>query len=152
MEEQKVIEEQQLVEKAKEEQLVIVENARIAVQSNEHKTLYPDMIQVIVKNVSDKTIKDMKIGSIAFDQNGYPVKIKPFWGISEEYEFVGHAENVNIIAGGRFGDSQGWKLDESHGISKVLSCVQSVTFYDGTTWENPYYQYWIKEYKEKPLN
>lgn len=111
------------------------------------------MIQVIVKNTSDKTIKDMKIGCLGYDKNGYPVKIKTQYDISGgDYEFVGNAPNVNIIAGSKFGEDKGWKLHELHGISKVLACVKSATFYDGTPWENPYYEYWVEKYKEKPLN
>lgn len=135
------------------DQLVIIESAKIAVQDTRWKTLYPDMMQAILTNNSQKTIKKMQVGFLGFDSNGYPLKIKSQFDYSGgNYEYVGHAEDVNIIAGGRFGDGVGWKLDESHGISKVLACVKSATFYDGTTWDNPYYPYWLEQYKEKPLS
>jgi hypothetical protein len=150
--EKKAAEEKVAIQKAKSEQLVVVESANIIVQDSTYKALYPDMIQVIVKNNSDKTIKNMKVGSLGFDSNGYPVKIKTEFRISDgDYEFVGNAEDVNILPGQVFGRDNGWKLDENHGISKVLSCVKTVTYYDGTTWDNPYYQYWLNEYKENPL-
>lgn len=134
------------------EQLVIVDSAKIAIQSSEWKALYPDMLQAIIRNKSDKTIKTMKVGFLGFDSNGYPVKIKMNMDFSGgDYEFVGDAEDVNIVAGGTFGHGVGWELDESHGISRVLACVRDVAFYDGTTWENPYYEYWIGQFKEKPL-
>ncbi len=145
--------ESQLQEKLIAEQLVVVESAKITVQDATYKSIYPDMIQVIVKNTSDKTIKEMKVGCLGYDKNGYPLKIKPHFDFSGGgYEFVGNASDVNIVAGGRFGQDVGWELDTSHGISKVLACIKSATFYDGTAWENPYYETWIEQYKEKPLN
>ncbi len=151
--EKEAAERKELIKKAEKEQLVVVENSRIIEQSTEFKSLYPDMIQVMVKNNSNKTIKSMRVGSLGFDYNGYPLKVKiQFSLLNDDYEFVGIAEDVNIVAGETFGENQGWSLDEQHGISNVLSCVKEVTFYDGTFWENPYYQYWIEKYKEKPLN
>ncbi|WP_252502749.1 DUF5780 domain-containing protein [Sporosarcina sp. Marseille-Q4943] len=153
LDEQKAIQKREEIEKAKAEQIVVVESSKIFVQSTEYKALYPDMIQVIVKNKSDKTIKSMSIGSVGYDKNGYPVKIKTQYSFSDgNYEFVGNGEDVNIVAGGTYGQDVGWSLDDRHGISKTISCVKSVSFYDGTTWENPYYSYWIEEYKGKPLN
>lgn len=145
--------EEQLVKKLTDEQLVIVESAKILVQDSTYKYLYPDMIQVIMKNVSDKTIKDIHVGLLGYDKNGYPVKILfnlDFSGGS--FEKVGYGENVNIVAGAKFGHNSGFELDPTHGISKVLACVKDVVFYDETTWENPYYEYWLNKYKEKPLN
>lgn len=144
-------EKRQKIDKTKSEQLVIVESSKIAIQDSTYKSLYPDMIQVIVNNKSEKTIKSMNIGCLAYDKNGYPLQIKTEFNFSGgNYEFIGNAPNVNIIPGGRFGDNVGWNLDGSHGISKVLACVKTVSFYDGTTWDNPYYEYWLEQYKEKP--
>ena len=150
--EQEAAKRKQQVEKAKSEQLVIVESSKIVEQDARYKSLYPDMIQVIVKNLSDKTIKEMEVGSLGFDANGYPVKIKGAFDFSGgSYEKIGFAADVNIVAGGRFGDDVGWELDDPHGIKTVLSCVKSATFYDGTKWDNPYYKFWLEDHKEKPL-
>ena len=121
-------------------------------QSDEYKVLYPDQIRAMITNNSDKAVKNMKIGFLGYDSNGYPLKIKLQFNFSGgNYEGAGTADNVNIIPGASFGDNRGWNLDESHGISTVISCVKSVEFYDGTNWTNPYYDYWIAEYKEKQL-
>ncbi|WP_291565151.1 MULTISPECIES: DUF5780 domain-containing protein [unclassified Clostridium] len=153
LEEKTSLEKKQKAEKVKTEQLVIVESAQIIVQDTRYKTLYPDLIQVIVKNMSNKTIKHMRIGCLGYDNNGYPLKIKTqHIVLKEDYECIAYGEDVNIIPGGRYGEDVGWGLDENHGISKVLACVHNVTFYDGTTWKNPYYEYWIEQHKEKPIN
>ncbi|MBU3203917.1 DUF5780 domain-containing protein [Clostridium algidicarnis] len=145
------VERKEKADKVESEQLVIIESAKISIQDSTYKSLYPDMMQVIVNNKSEKTVKDMKIGFLAYDKNGYPLHIKTQFHYSGgNYEAISDASNVNIIPGDRFGDDVGWNLDESHGISKVLACVKTVTFYDGTTWNNPYYEYWIEQYKEKP--
>ena len=100
------------------------------------------MIEVIIKNNSSKTIKDYEVAVLAYDTNNYPLEIKPKYNYSGGgFEFTGKADNVNVVAGATRGKDYGWELDASHGLS----------YYDGSTWENPYYSYWIEQYKEKPL-
>lgn len=144
---------EQEIEKYKNEQEVTVESAKIIIQDDRYKALYPDMIEVVIKNNSNKTIKDYNVAVLAYDNNNYPLKIKPQFNYSGGgFEFTGQADNVNVVAGATGGKNYGWKLDENHGISKLLAIVKDVTYYDGSTWENPYYTYWIEQYKEKPLN
>lgn len=143
---------EQEIEKYKNEQEVSVESASIVVQSDTYKALYPDAIEVVIKNNSTKTIKDYNVAILAYDSNNYPLKIKPqFKAYNANYEFTGQADNANIVAGDIGGKDYGWNLDQTHGISKVIAIVKDVTYYDGTTWENPYYPYWIEQYKEKQL-
>jgi len=142
------------MENAEKQQLVIVERAQIAAQTDDdyYKGLYPDMIQAILLNKSDKTIKNFKVSALGYDSNGLPVKIKLQFGFSEAFELSGLAENVNILPDETYGEDYGWGLHESHRISTVLACVKEVEFYDGTTWVNPYYEFWLEEHLEKPLN
>ena len=143
---------EQEIEKYKNEQEVTVESAKILVQDDRYKSLYPDMIEVVIKNNSNKTIKDYNVAVLAYDNNNYPLKIKPQFNYNGGgFEFTGQADNVNVVAGATGGKNYGWKLDSAHGISKVIAIVKDVTYYDGTTWDNPYYTYWIEQYKEKPL-
>ena len=143
---------EQEIEKYKNEQEVTVESAKILVQDDRYKSLYPDMIEVVIKNNSNKTIKDYNVAVLAYDNNNYPLKIKPQFNYNGGgFEFTGQADKVNVVAGATGGKNYGWKLDSAHGISKVIAIVKDVTYYDGTTWDNPYYTYWIEQYKEKPL-
>ena len=143
---------EQEIEKYKNEQEVSVESTRIIVQDDRYKALYPDMIEVVIKNNSSKTIKDYNVAILAYDSNNYPLKIKPQFNYNGGgFEFTGQADNVNVVAGATGGKDYGWKLDQNHGISKVISIVKDVTYYDGSNWENPYYNYWIEQYKEKQL-
>jgi tetratricopeptide (TPR) repeat protein len=152
-EEKKAEELRKRLEEMKANQEVSVDKVSIVIQSTQYKALYPDMIQAIIRNNSDKTIKNFKIGFLAFDSNGYPLKIKAQFDFSGgSFEFLGNADNVNIVPKSTFGKNVGWTLDENHGIKTVIACVQEVDYYDNSRWENPYYDYWLREYKEKPLH
>lgn len=144
---------EQQIQEYKENQEVTVENTRIYIQHPTYKALYPDSIEVIIKNHTSKTIKNYNVSILAYDSNNYPLKVQTQYNFGKaNYEFIGMAENVNIISGATGGKNYGWSLDENHGISKILALVKDVEYYDGSKWENPYYEYWIEQYKEKPLN
>jgi tetratricopeptide (TPR) repeat protein len=148
----KAQEEEKNRENAKTKQLVVVDSAKVIEQSSRYKTLYPDMVQVVITNKANETVKNMEVSCLAYDSNGYPLKIKSFPNISGgNYELNGKADNINVTSGSQYGSNSGWNLEEGHGISTVKACVKKAIFYDGTTWSNPYYDYWIKEYKEKQL-
>lgn len=133
--------------------LVEVSSAKLLVQHSEWKALYPDMLNAIVVNNSDKTIKNITIGFLAWDSNNYPVKISCQLG-QENFLVEGSGEGVNIIPGATWGENQGWELSTlsyDHNISTIKANVKEVEFYDGTSWSNPLYDSWLNQYKEKPL-
>ncbi|MDQ0160661.1 DUF5780 domain-containing protein [Alkalibacillus salilacus] len=140
------------MKKAKSDQLVVVQESNIVEQSAEHKALYPDMLQMILRNESDKTIENMEVRFLVYDEDGYPVKTRPSMSVSGKvHEFRGNAESINVQPGETFGRENGWEIESPHDAEEVLSVVKTVDFYDGTTWDNPYYDYWIEEYKDEPL-
>lgn len=109
-----------------------------------------DQAQVIVKNNTQKVVKYFDVGILMYDRNGYPVKSGTLAGGS--LLFKGKAESVNIQPGQTFGNSSAWDLYTNYGtVSKIIVCVRSVEYYDGSTWTNDYYNYWEEEYLGKPI-
>lgn len=140
-------------EQAKNNQEISVISAKIVEQDSRYKSLYPDLMQVIVQNNTSKTVKSYTVSILGYDSNGFPLKIEGKYDYSGGvYEFLGLAEDANILAGKRSGSDRGWALDSTHNVSKIIAIVITAEYYDGTEWVNPYYEYWVEEYKEKPLN
>lgn len=126
-------------------------NQEVSVISAEkHKEWYSDTVSgatVIVKNNTNKVVKSYIVSVLAYDKSGYPLKIE-----YKNYEKIFNYDGANIQPGATHGkDHYGSIYHEEEKISKVLACVKQVEYYDGTTWENPYYEYWIEQYKEKPI-
>jgi hypothetical protein len=132
--------------------LVTVESVKIIEQSKDHKILYPDMVEVIIKNNHTETIRNYTVALMGFDKNGYPLKIE--WNIDfsgGDYIRLGSAEDANVIPGATAGKDKGFGIDESHGIHYILAEIYEVEFYDGKVWENPNFDYWADKFAEKPL-
>lgn len=147
---QKKNEEATKKENAKSAQLISVEKTKILIQSDEWKALYPDLFSAIIHNNSGKTLMSYTISMLAWDANGYPLKIETlFYG--GDYEYGGSADNVNVLDGEIYGSDMGWDLMEGHRIVKTKAVVVEAQFYDGTSWKNPYYDYFIEDYMGKPF-
>lgn len=104
---------------------------------------------MVSTNPVDGGKKDFEIGLLAYDKDGYPLNIG-YNGVL----FKGNANACNIQPEETYGSDQYWNLSLGQGadIDTVIGCVERCTYYDDSTWENPYYQYWLDEHKEKPLN
>ncbi len=142
------------IQELKDNQKLIVLSSRLSIQHSRWKALYPDLLTAIVKNNSDKTVKEFNIAFLAYDANGLPVKVKSQYSYTDgDYEYNGRNGTANLTPGGTTGYGYGWNIDEDHlSISTVIACVTRATFYDGSIWTNPYYDHWIEQYKGKPLN
>lgn len=52
------------------------------------------------------------------------------------------AGSANVKPGGTYGQEYYWDIADD--ATQIKACVESVKFVDGTTWENPYLEYWLK--------
>lgn len=107
-----------------------------------------DGVTAVVKNNTNKVIKDYVVGILAYDSNGYPLQIE-----YKDTLQLGEGTSANVQPNATYGEDKYFYVSyEEEKISTVLACVKNVTYYDGTTWENPYYEYWLEEYKDKPYS
>lgn len=103
--------------------------------------------RIILKNLSDKVAKKIRITILQFDDNGYPVDTKySILGFGQENYFEVIYNSANILPGSSAGENHYWDLDDS--ATKIKACVKEVEFIDGTKWENKYHNYWLKEEKD----
>ena len=135
---------EQEIKKYMSEQEIIVESAE------KFKEWYSDTIsgvKVIVKNNTEKVVKNYVVGILAYDNNGYPLKIE-----YNNYVSSCKFDGANIQPGQTYGQEKYCNIIyENEKIESALACVEKAEYYDGSTWENPYYEYWLNQYKEKPL-
>ena len=132
------------------EQEVRVISTKYAVQSNEHKTLYPDMLQAVIQNGTEYDIKDAVVAFVAWDKNNLPVKIK------SQYDYSGGSyvrkvayNGINLVPGASYGENSGYEIDESCGISSFKAIVVSFETFEGETWDNPLFGEWCDMYEGK---
>jgi tetratricopeptide (TPR) repeat protein len=108
-----------------------------------------DQAQVIVKNNTQKVVKNFTVGILMYDNNGYPVKSGIIAGETEL--FRGKADAVNIQPGQSFGSDNVWNLYTDYGtVSKINACVIDVDYFDGSSWSNDYFTYWQDEHLGMP--
>ncbi len=98
-----------------------------------------------VKNNSDKAIKQVNIAFFAKDDKGNYLKINDAFYIyfaNYELKIINPKTTTNIT-------SRYWKLDTTNEIYNKIyileACIEQVEFADGTTWENPYFDFWADE-------
>jgi hypothetical protein len=130
--------------KTEKEQLVYVTSTR-----TESGYIYRDAFAP-VKNNSDKVVKEYSVVIAMFDKNWYPVSNRydfdNYDGVSNFH--AGRADSANIQPGGTYGTYSYWNIEGD--ATNIVACVIRVEFYDGTTWMNPYYEYWKEKYADTP--
>ena len=136
-----------------EESTLYVSEARLLVQSEQYKSLYPDMLQAILVNGSDDDIKDAKVAFMAWDVNRLPVLLKGQFDYNQAtYVRVVSFTGVNMVPGSTFGERNGMRLDESiSGIETVKAIVVSYETFDGEKWTNPNCDAYVQQYAGKKL-
>lgn len=138
-----VMKQKALIEEYKNTQKVTVTSVR---SLNTSAYIIWRKCEVVIKNVSDKTITEYNVKILQFNNSGSPVKVEYFIS-SIDNSFIGNSDKVNVKPGQSYGTGYGWSVDD--GATKVKACVESVTFSDGTTWKNPYCEYWYEQEKDK---
>lgn len=127
-----------------------VTSTKYVVQDDEYKSLYPDMLQVIIQNNTQKDIKDARVAFVAWDENNLPVKILGSMDFSNgAYIKQVNFGDINLVPGKTFGDSSGFAIDEKCKIKTFEAIVVSYESFDGDKWENPFYTPWVELYEGK---
>ncbi|NLD17629.1 MAG: hypothetical protein GX666_08625 [Tissierellia bacterium] len=133
---------------AQQELAVIV--SEYIIQSEDMKLIYPDMLNVILKNNTDDDIKDAIIAFVAWDKNGLPVKIKGQFDFTDgSYLKRVNYNDINTIPGDTFGDNYGLLLDEHTSVTDFKAIVESFETFEGEVWKNPFYGDFKKLYEGK---
>ncbi len=134
------------------EQPVYVESTKYVVQDARYKSLYPDMLQAVIRNNSGTDVKNLVIAFVAWDKNNLPVKIKGDIDFSDgSYVKECNYNDVNIPNGKTYGDQSGMEIDETCNITTFKAIVVSYDDFDGNTWNNSYYDTWVDFYSDKKL-
>lgn len=123
------------------------------VQSDDYKSLYPDMLNAVIKNVSGKEVKNAKIAFAAWDKNGLPVKILGQFDF-DDGNYISQVDfgDVNMVDGDTYGKDSGLALSENcKNIKTVKAIVLEYTDFDGNNWQNPYYENWKSLYENQKL-
>ena len=127
---------------------VSIDSTKYVVQDEKYKSLYPDILQVIIHNHTNVDIKNAVIAFVAWDANNLPVKIK------ESIDFTDGAyvrqvkyNDINLVPDQTYGENSGFQIDENCGISTFKAIIYSFETFDGDSWENPYYDEWCNLYE-----
>lgn len=120
------------------------------VQDEEYKSLYPDLLQAIIQNNTDRDIKDAVIAFVAWDVNNLPVKLRGTidFGDGSYIKEVSY-NGINLIGGATYGENSGFEIDESINVDEFKAIVISYEDFDGETWDNPYYKNFKEKYEGK---
>ncbi|WP_343249621.1 M56 family metallopeptidase [Diplocloster hominis] len=143
-----------------QEQAIVFENVELRYYDDGWPYLHN-----ILTNLTDRTVVDTQYCMLAYDESGNPLKLKWFLpDSSSEYTYDWLVEDDTTLKPGQTSDPVGgWSLydgEKMTGWPKVgdggpnqvaygLFCVKQVTFQDGTVWDNPGYNEWLKTYKGK---
>lgn len=104
---------------------------------------YHNVIQIILKNKTDKNIVNANITIIGNDSDGNRVKFSN--NNSENYFFYGALSDIDIKKGEVWGEKYNWSINSLEKISSISVCIQSIEFTDGSTWINPIYNIWLQQ-------
>lgn len=122
---------------------------------SQYKALHPDGLQVSVTNHSNKTVRNAEIIVCAWDENGLPVHVGiQFYG--NDATACLSLDDINLAPNGTWNcadEGKAWNVDSNYTDRMVQfrACVSSVTYTDGTSWDNPLSATWLTMYVDKNL-
>ena len=112
-----------------------------------------DMIEAVIKNNSDKTVKNAVVAFVGWDANGCPVRIKGTVDITDgSYTKEVSYSGINLEPGKTYGEESGYEIEESLNIKTIKAIVVSVETSNGDKWKNPYYVDFVEAYDDKKIN
>lgn len=145
------ISEEELMKSIDEQELRVI-STEYVIQDEKLKSLYPDMLQAVIQNDTDKDIKNAVLAFVAWDKNNLPVKIKGSIDFTNgEYIQQVKYSDINLVPGKTYGDSSGYSIDSTCEITQFKAVVVSYEDFDGGTWNNPLYENWCEFYEGKKL-
>lgn len=129
-----------------------VVSTKYLVQDQNYKSLYPDMLQAVIKNNTDKDIRNTVVAFVAWDENNLPVKIVGDIDFTDPpYVRLVNYDDINLVPGATYGEDSGFSIDHTIGIKEFKAIVVSYETFEGDTWENPYYDQFLELYENKRL-
>lgn len=101
-------------------------------------------LHAALTNQTAKNIVSMERSMLAYDREGKPLKL--VWDFLDSscepsYEYICEYD-FHLSSGGTDDSEGGWSLEEESPVAYALYCPKSITFADGSFWENPYYKAW----------
>lgn len=135
------LKELQRIEKLKEKQKVEVESKRV-----EERGFIYNHAYITVRNNHDEVVENMRVGIVMYDRDGYPVS-KRYDNTNLQF---GRSDSPNIQPGETWGHNNYWHVEID--TAEVRACVQEVDFYDGSSWQNDYFNEWREKYERTPLH
>lgn len=120
----------------------------------------------IKTNNTDKAIIEIEYGMLGYDESGNPLKLQ--WNFLDSstkptYEYLVKSEldilprqTYNTVGGWSLYDSEkmDWPEIDSAGPNKVVYAlyqIKTITFKDGSIWDNKEYTNWLETYRGKAM-
>jgi len=122
----------------------------VVIPEDEQTMATGDLIEAVIVNKSDKTIKNAVIAFAAWDKNNNPITIKGSVDITdgayiEEVKY----DDINMLPNSKYGEDSGYTLNSDIHPAKVRTIIVSLETTDGSKWENPNYLDFVELYEDK---
>ena len=122
----------------------------VVIPKDEQTMATGDLIEAVIVNKSDKTIKNAVIAFAAWDKNNNPITIKGSVDITDgAYIEEVNYDDINMLPNSKYGEDSGYTLNSDIHPAKVRAIIVSLETTDGSKWENPNYLDFVELYEDK---